>query len=271
MQKNFLYRVFSLCIALPAFLFMLVYSRWSYLGLFAFISSVCLYEFLKMNRGILSRIDKYIVTFLGLSFYLLSFFIIFEKIKIKWMLIPPVVMLIFNFYKVFSTKRKSSVNALGVVSLGFIYITFPFCLTHILVIREGEYCYKYLLFTFLCIWGADTGGYVFGNLFGKRKIFPSVSPNKTWEGALGGCLSSIVFGFLGNYFMKIFSQNLILIIVSFFIAFFSIWGDFLESFLKRSLGVKDSGKIIPGHGGMLDRFDSFISTSVVVAFLINFL
>ena len=104
----------------------------------------------------------------------------------------------------------------------------------------------------------DTASMFMGKRFGKHKLFPKVSPNKTWEGLLGGILFAIVTCFLLNI---IFSINLSIIKISFLsliIVFFAHFGDFLESLLKRKTKVKDSGNILPGHGGILDRIDSIV-------------
>lgn len=111
------------------------------------------------------------------------------------------------------------------------------------------------LSVFLFLWSSDSGAYCFGSLFGKRKLFPSISPNKSWEGSIGGgVIALIVSQILASYDpslsrMEWFGFALVVVI-------FGTWGDLVESLLKRQLGIKDSGHILPGHGGMLDRFDS---------------
>src|SRR5690606_12644057 len=106
----------------------------------------------------------------------------------------------------------------------------------------------------LLIWAADTGAYIAGKNFGKHKLLERVSPGKTWEGWVGGTVLAVVV----SYVLALFFQDLALyqwIGVAVLVAIFGVLGDLVESLLKRSLGVKDSGTLLPGHGGILDRFD----------------
>jgi len=113
----------------------------------------------------------------------------------------------------------------------------------------------FLLMVFLGIWSVDIGGYFFGRLFGRNKLFPITSPKKTYEGLIGSCLSLIVILIIMNLKFSLFSHaTLFLIFLS--ILIFSVFGDYFESYLKRRFNIKDSGYLIPGHGGILDRFDS---------------
>ncbi len=124
-----------------------------------------------------------------------------------------------------------------------------------------------ILFILLAlIWGADTGAYFAGKAVGKHKLLPNVSPGKTWEGFLGAMLSTlIVIGFVIYFFKISENQWLPLLILGYVTVIFSILGDLFESMLKRAAGIKDSGKILPGHGGILDRIDSLTSATPVFA------
>lgn len=113
-----------------------------------------------------------------------------------------------------------------------------------------------VFFLFVLIWSSDTFAYICGRLFGKHKMAPKISPKKTWEGLAGGVICTVILG----YFVQMYNPELRgnWIIVGFLVSIFAPLGDLVESQLKRSFGVKDSGNIIPGHGGVLDRLDSFI-------------
>ncbi len=116
-----------------------------------------------------------------------------------------------------------------------------------------------LLFIFVCIWCNDTGAYIFGCNFGKYKLFPSVSPKKSWEGFVGGFVTVLIIATLFALFVDALDFEWYRAMsLAAIISIFATWGDLFESMLKRSAGVKDSGKIIPGHGGVLDRLDSFL-------------
>jgi len=119
-----------------------------------------------------------------------------------------------------------------------------------------------VLYMFCLIWAADSGAYFAGKAFGKNKLAPVVSPNKTWEGAIGGLCLSVIVGWAGAYLLGMDIQDPLLFSgVLFFLAAASVLGDLFESAMKRVSGIKDSGQMLPGHGGFLDRLDS----TVVVA------
>lgn len=119
-----------------------------------------------------------------------------------------------------------------------------------------------VLFLFILIWSSDTFAYLTGKFFGKHKMAPKISPKKTWEGYLGGVILTLIL----SYFIEQNYQDLRgnWMVVGFLVAAFAPLGDLVESQLKRNFGVKDSGNIIPGHGGILDRLDSFLICAPVV-------
>src|SRR5690606_21284815 len=122
---------------------------------------------------------------------------------------------------------------------------------------ENQYQPKLVLGFFILIWCNDTFAYICGKLLGKHKLFPSISPKKTIEGFVGGVLFAIIAGVLINsYFIEV--SYLFWVLVAILVASFGTVGDLVESKFKRQAEIKDSGKIIPGHGGILDRLDSFI-------------
>lgn len=126
----------------------------------------------------------------------------------------------------------------------------------------------WLLFVMLLVWGADSGAYMFGRLFGRRKLAPKVSPGKTWEGFIGGlcCSAVIAWGFSRLAPLTVSSETLIICAVIATLA--SVLGDLTESMFKREAGIKDSGQLIPGHGGILDRIDSLTAAVPVFACLL---
>jgi phosphatidate cytidylyltransferase len=123
-----------------------------------------------------------------------------------------------------------------------------------------------VLNTFIGIWAVDIGGYLFGKSFGKHKIFPVTSPKKTFEGLLGSLALLLFIQSFSWYFFDIFPL-LEFLAISILILIGSIYGDYFESFLKRKYHVKDSGNLIPGHGGLLDRLDSAIYTIPLITIL----
>jgi phosphatidate cytidylyltransferase len=139
---------------------------------------------------------------------------------------------------------------------GFVYCTWiPLIMTKI---REHHQGLEWLVLTLIVVWGTDTAAYFAGRFFGKRKLFESVSPKKTWEGAIGGTVGGVLLALLyANHFIEgvnLFDLTIVLIVVS----VLSQMGDLIESLLKRGMNVKDSGSLLPGHGGFMDRFDGVI-------------
>lgn len=115
---------------------------------------------------------------------------------------------------------------------------------------------------FVLIWSSDSFAYFFGRLFGKHKMAPKISPKKTWEGFIGGVICTLILGFFIEQYLPEMRGNWL--IIGFLVSIFAPLGDLVESQLKRTFGVKDSGNIIPGHGGVLDRLDSFIICAPVI-------
>ena len=151
--------------------------------------------------------------------------------------------------------------------LSQLYIALPFSMLNVLAFEQApngityQYNMQLPLCVFVFLWLNDTGAYCSGSLFGKHKLFPRISPAKSWEGSVGGAILVMIVAAIIGYFSNTNCQMSQLSItgwvgLGFIVVVFGTWGDLVESLFKRTLGIKDSGKILPGHGGMLDRFDS---------------
>lgn len=164
------------------------------------------------------------------------------------------------------TASENPFQNIAFTSLGIIYITFPLALFNsiaFLPLPEGTYHKEIISGYFLLVWAHDTGAYLVGSAIGKHKLFPSVSPKKTWEGSAGGAACSLVTAFVNAvYFYDLTLVNWL--IISILVTVIGTYGDLMKSLLKRSVNVKDSGTILPGHGGVLDRFDSLMSSAPFV-------
>lgn len=123
----------------------------------------------------------------------------------------------------------------------------------------------WLLYVMFLVWGADSGAYIFGRLFGKHKLAPKVSPGKTWQGFIGGLLTSAIFSLLFSLCVNLSVAPFTLLVCSVIAVLASVLGDLTESMFKREVGIKDSGHLIPGHGGIMDRIDSL--TAAVPVFV----
>ena len=130
---------------------------------------------------------------------------------------------------------------------------------------------KLFLFMIIVVAVTDSGAYFVGRKLGKRKLAPRISPNKTVEGSIGGTLSGIIIGTVFGVFTGLSTQILMLIIMSLVVAAVAQFGDLVASSMKREYGIKDFGKLFPGHGGVLDRFDSHLYASLALYILINVL
>ena len=160
-------------------------------------------------------------------------------------------------------------------TLAFLYILIPFILVQIFARTynndpDQTFDTSIILFIFILTWTFDTFAYIFGVKFGKNKIMPSISPKKSWEGFAGGLLFTIIAGYLTYSFFRFNSINHP-IGIAIVIPFTATLGDFIESYFKRKAGVKDSGNLIPGHGGVLDRMDAFMITIPIVYILTKIL
>ncbi|MFJ7933173.1 phosphatidate cytidylyltransferase [Sporosarcina sp. NPDC096371] len=142
------------------------------------------------------------------------------------------------------------------VGIGFYYL-----------IETRLYGIEYVVYALLVIWTTDSGAYFVGRKIGKRKLWPEISPNKTVEGFVGGVVLAVVFALVFQYFYPIASTYTILIAVTIVASIVGQMGDLVESALKRHYAVKDSGKLLPGHGGILDRFDSLLFVLPLLHFL----
>lgn len=126
----------------------------------------------------------------------------------------------------------------------------------------------WLLYVMILVWGADSGAYMFGKMFGKHKLAPKVSPGKTWQGFFGGLLTAAVISWAYGVWAHLDVTPTVLLICSVVAALASVLGDLTESMFKREAGIKDSGHLIPGHGGILDRIDSLTAAVPVFACLL---
>ena len=227
---------------------------WEYTGLVNTIDGVAVNRFISTAAGV--------YLFLAVAGFC-------SGITPSAVFIPYLLSVIYLFISELYTESKNAINNWAYTMLSQMYAALPLSTINILAFRDygGQVVFSYLtpLSIFIFLWANDTGAYCFGSLFGKHKLFPRISPGKTWEGSIGGGLLVLavaaIIGYVensntgelmyGNTMSVAQWMGLGLVVV-----FFGTWGDLVESLFKRTMGIKDSGKILPGHGGMLDRFDS---------------
>jgi phosphatidate cytidylyltransferase len=223
------------------------------IGLFTVLALNEFYNLFKESKTV--SISPALGTFVGFS--------IFALFALHFLHFIPQITLVLAFPLMFLSmiaelwlKKENPLLNLGALFLGFVYVVLPFVLMIFMHSRTIE---SYILiFMFLLIWTNDTFAYLTGRWLGKTKLIERISPNKTWEGTIGGIVMTFVIGLIIAFFND---QNYLFWVISAaIIAPGAIYGDLLESLFKRSLNIKDTGNIMPGHGGILDRFDAVLFT-----------
>ena len=165
------------------------------------------------------------------------------------------------------SKNKETFDDAGVYTLAALYIGTGFhYMAAIRNVNDG-YGLQILCYVFVVVWSTDIGAYMIGKKIGKHKLWPVISPNKTWEGSIGAVICALIFTAVYVYLVPTGRNNALMIGLALILSIIGQMGDLVESAYKRFYGVKDSGKILPGHGGILDRFDSMLFVLPVVAFL----
>ena len=266
------------------------FSPWTFGLFFAAVQAIMLWEFYRMMRAgghapaTWIGIGVSLALFCGTSWVvfhdlvyashesngLLAFFdAIGAVVNIEFLwrslaILLPVILLVREMV-VWPRYSQPFSNAAAVV-FGLMYISVPMTLLNVIAYNAGEYNPRRIFALLFLIWASDIGAYAVGRAIGKRKLAPQISPGKTWEGWAGGFVMTLVVGWAIGYMLPELPLTHRLVAAG-VVAVFAPLGDLAESMLKRSVGVKDSGSIMPGHGGLLDRFDAFLLVLPVLALL----
>ena len=235
--------------------------------LFALITCLSLWEYSGLVNNIEDvTINRFISTVAGVYLFLAISAVNSGFVQTNAVFMPYLLTIIYLFVSELYTKNKNAVHDLSYTMLGQMYVALPLSMINVLAFRtatDGNIHFYYLLplSVFIFLWTSDTGAYCVGSLFGKHKLFPRISPAKSWEGSIGGGTLVLVAAFLVSILDQSYGNlsglnTLQWLGLGLVVTIFGTWGDLVESIIKRTLGIKDSGTILPGHGGMLDRFDS---------------
>ncbi len=229
-----------------------------FLVVFLFILILGMIEFYRMCTFPESRpmVIPGITT--GVILFLTFFLIRFIGADPRIFILIPAAGLILLTIPIFRPKDQPLISA-SITLMGIIYISLPITIFNLLVYHpySSGFNYQVVLFLFLILWLNDTGAYITGKLLGRHKLFPRISPKKSWEGFAGGLVMALLVTWLSQpLFPDIPVLHLWILCPVTVVA--GTFGDLVESGWKRAAGVKDSGKLMPGHGGILDRFDSLI-------------
>lgn len=265
--------------AITAFFFTIVMLGSIFLGGYTFtffyllLSLLALYEFFKLVQTAGIKPHKTVALIAAAVVFLLLASKQYDLFSIKsLLLLIPLTTAVF-IAELYSKEKNPFLN-IAVTFTGLIFVTMPFCffyalgfLNEAVVSGADHYNFHLPLSFLLLLWASDTGQYLFGVKFGKTPLFERHSPKKSWEGFFGGVFTSVLVSYLLSlWFVEL--NPLVLAGMAVIIVGFGTLGDLVESMLKRSLNVKDSGNILPGHGGFLDRFDGLlIAAPLVYAYL----
>ena len=247
--------------------------------LFSVITGLTVWEFTGLvNQRPGVTVNRFICTVAGVYFfYAMTYFCsdVYAGFAKSVVFIPYLVTIVYLLVAELYLKQDDPIEDWAYTMLSQMYIVLPFSLINVLAFNatpDGEVAFNTLLplSVFIFLWTNDTGAYCVGSLLGRHKLFPRISPAKSWEGSIGGAVFVLAMAYgiswldnaqiadmdhptrLGMALLTM-PQWLGLGLV---VVIFGTWGDLVESLFKRTLGIKDSGNILPGHGGMLDRFDS---------------
>ena len=282
-MKNFIVRTITAVFFVAAIVTSFLNPRAMTL-LFSIVTGMTIWEFATLvNERPFITINRFICTVSGVYLFL-AMTGYNSGMTPATVFIPYLVSIIYLMVAELYLKAKDPVNNWAYTMFSQLYIALPFSLLNVLAYRSNSYeiQYTYLmpLSVFAFLWVNDAGAYICGSLLGRHKLFPRISPGKSWEGSIGGGLLVIIVALEIWHFTTLYDVNdlglnayewagLGLVVV-----IFGTWGDLIESLFKRTLGIKDSVNILPGHGGMLDRFDSTlmaVPASVVYLYTLTLL
>lgn len=271
--RSFIQRTITGAVFVAVLLSCIYFGPYSFLILFSVIAILSLNEFYKLLRKEHRKSDW--IQSLGGAYLLVCLYLTASHQlpgKTLLLLSPYLLFLLFTFISQLYTKREQPIYDWSISFMGQIYIALPLALLNFIAFPANEsgtvgYAPLLVIAFFAFIWLNDTGAFLVGSAIGRHRLFERISPKKSWEGFFGG----VFFAALGGAVFAQFSPILTLwewIGLALVISFAGTWGDLCESLIKRNIHVKDSGHLLPGHGGMLDRFDSlFLASPAAIIYL----
>ena len=236
--------------------------------LFAAITGLTIWEFTGLvNQSENVAVNRFISTAAGVYFFL-AVAGYCSGLTPSAAFVPYLLTVVYLLVSELYLKQTNPINNWAYTMLSQMYIALPFSMINVLAFRstpDGNVTFEWLLplSLFIFLWTNDTGAYCSGSLLGRHKLFPRISPGKSWEGSIGGAVFVMIAAAI-IYFLNVGQTDGLVAGMPLWqwlglgrvVVVFGTWGDLVESLFKRTLGIKDSGNILPGHGGMLDRFDS---------------
>lgn len=263
MKKNLIIRTLTGIVFVFVMVGGIVYN-YSTLGiLFTFITALSVNEFCTLiNQRADVEVNPMICTVSGAYLFLAFFGYCSGLTPTPAVFIPYLISIVYLLVSELYLQRESPLNNWAYTMFSQMYVALPFSLVPALAFMTDpahpavvQYRWIFPLAVFLFLWTSDSGAYCFGSLLGRHRLFERISPKKSWEGSIGGALLSL----LAAWLLARYDTSLTLpqwLGFALVVVVFGTWGDLVESLFKRQLGIKDSGSFLPGHGGLLDRFDS---------------
>ncbi len=254
-------------ICVPILIFLIGFGpRWLLYMVFCAAALVGLWEYFKIAAPTLSPYIRWINSLLVVVLFAAVYMrqaLLLPGIVVCWVFLP-MALEVFTYSGV--NKKETTTSSMTAL-MGPVYIALPFALLMFIDMRpRGP---LWIFFLLAVVFACDTGAFYVGRTFGKHKLHPHVSPGKTWEGAVGGLFSSLLAAMLFLKFIDLHPFNASLVVTVIILSAASQIGDLAESVLKRNQGVKDSGNILPGHGGILDRIDGLLFAIPVLFFYLS--
>lgn len=265
-MKNLLIRTITGILFVVVLIGGIVWNPYSLLLLFTAITALTVWEFTTIaNRNMHLHINRFITT-IAAAYLFVAVWAFNTNIMGAEVFIPYLISIIYLLVSELYFDRSDTILNWAIALMAQLYIALPFASFNTLCFISTpvgvSFYYWYALSVFIFLWASDSGAYLIGSWLGKHRLFPRISPKKSWEGSIGGGIVAIIVSQVIATFIP-FAENLTPMLsrllwagLALIVVVFGTWGDLVESLLKRKLGIKDSGNILPGHGGMLDRFDS---------------
>lgn len=257
--KNIVQRTLSGIVYLVIIIAALLLGKYAYGAVFLLAGLLALVEYFALTNNPGTVFQRALGVLSALLVYLISFLVNANLAGIAWLSLAalcPVMLLISSLY----AMPPEGIKSMSLILLGVMYVMLPLAFMHSLAFpafNAYRYTHTLVLGILILVWINDTAAYLSGILLGRKRLFPSISPKKSWEGFAGGTLFTLGAAFWLNPLMGALSRCdwLVLAVI---VSVFGVYGDLVESLIKRTAGAKDSGKIMPGHGGVLDRVDSIL-------------
>lgn len=270
-MKNVIIRTISGIGFVLVMLACLLWSQWLFGALVIFMMIGMMSEFFTITMGDRYKVSRALAILAGVVLFALIYLVAAYQMPVKYValsIVPVIVVMINSLY----VEDKSDYAKFSNLYTGLIYIAVPLALSNLVAFRNGHFSGMLLVSFFVLIWSSDIGAYIFGMTLGQKygkKLFPSVSPKKTWIGYWGGMFFAIMAAHILNLTGMLSLPMLHSVILAIVMHVAGVYGDLFESQWKRIYGIKDSGTIIPGHGGLLDRFDSTLLAMPVGALYLS--